>query len=283
MPVRDRSTARQLRLGSELRKLREAAGVSSTDAGRLLGTSQAQISNIEAARVGVSSERVRALAENYHCTDHALVEALAAMAAERHKGWWEEYRGVLPTSLLDLAEAEYHAASLRVTQCLTVPGLLQTAEHARAVFREFVPELKPHELEYRVLHRIRRQEILFRGEPPAYTAIIHEAALRMQFGGAATARAQLAHLSAMSEHDHITIVVIPFDGTSFPISGNGVDYLYGPVPPLDTVLLDNGHGGDSIDSAVQLERYRLMLDRMEGTALGAEQSRDLMHRISQAI
>ncbi|MEU5187388.1 helix-turn-helix transcriptional regulator [Streptomyces klenkii] len=280
---RERSTGRQLRLGSELRKLREAAGVSSTDAGRLLGTSQAQISNIEAARVGVSPERVRAMARNYHCTDQALVDALATMAAERHRGWWEEYRDALPTSLLDLAETEYHAAALRVTQCLTVPGLLQTPEHARAVFREFVPALKPHEVEYRVSHRIKRQQVLFRSDPTAYTAIIHEAALRMQFGGAETAKAQLAHLSAMSEHDNITIVVIPFDGTSFPISGHGVDYMYGPVAPLDTVQLDNGHGGDSIDSAAQLERYRLMLDRMEGTALGAEESRNLMHRISQAI
>ncbi|MBB5117429.1 DNA-binding protein [Streptomyces eurocidicus] len=283
MPVRKSSTSRQLRLGSELRKLREAAGTSSTEAGRLLGTSQAQISNIETGRVGVSGDRVRAMASNYHCTDEALVEALVVMAGERRRGWWDHYQDLLPVSLLDLAEAEHHAAALRVTQVITVPGLLQTPEHARAIFREFVPTLKPHEVEHRVSHRIKRQEVLFREDPPSYTAIIHEAALRMQFGGPETAAAQLAHLVAMSEHPHITLAVIPFDGTSFPVSGHGVDYLYGPVPQLDTVQLDTGHGGDTLDAAPQLERYRLMLDRMQDIALAPAPSRDLISRIAHAL
>ncbi|MEV5378621.1 helix-turn-helix transcriptional regulator [Streptomyces nondiastaticus] len=282
MPVRDRSTARQVRLGSELRKLREAAGVTSTNAGRLLGTSQAQISNIESARVGVSPDRVRAMAKNYRCTDQALIEALADMAAERHRGWWEEYRDVLPESLLDLAEAEYHAISLRVTQCITIPGLLQTSDHARAIFREFAPALMPHEVEFRVLHRIKRQQILFRDQPPTYKAVIHEAALRMQFGGPETARAQLAHLIGMSERSNITIAVIPFAATSFPISGHGVDYYGAPVPQLETVHLDAAHGGQLVDAAPSLERFRLMLDRMEEVALGPDASRDLMHSIAKA-
>ncbi|MGW1073899.1 helix-turn-helix domain-containing protein [Streptomyces sp. NPDC002537] len=281
MPVRNTATARQLRLGAELRKLREQAGVSSTEAGRLLGTSQAQISNIEASRVGVSADRVRAMARNYDCTDQALIDALADMAEERRGGWWTEYREALPTSLLDLAEVEHHATALRVAQVITIPGLLQTPEHARAVFREFLPPLMPHELEYRVSHRIKRQEILFRNDPPPYTAIIHEAALRMQFGGLETARAQLAHLLSMSERDNITILAIPFDGTSFPIAGHGVDYLYGPVTQLDSVQVDTAHGGEAIHTAARMERYRLTLDRMQGVALQAGPSRDLIHRITQ--
>ncbi|MEV4440219.1 helix-turn-helix transcriptional regulator [Streptomyces sp. NPDC049577] len=283
MPVRNFATARQLRLGAELRKLREHAGVSSTEAGRLLGTSQAQISNIEAGRVGVSAERVRAMARNYSCTDQALMDALAGMATERTHGWWAEYRETLPTSLLDLAEAEHHATALRVAQVITIPGLLQTPEHARAIFREFVPQLMPHEVEYRVSHRIKRQSILFRDAPPQYTAIIHEAALRMQFGGPDTARAQLAHVIAMSERDGITIAVIPFGGTTFPVSGHGVDYLCGRVRPLDTVHLDAAHGGRFVDAGASLERFRLMLDRMESVALSPHESRELIHRIAKSI
>ncbi|MFI2072558.1 MULTISPECIES: helix-turn-helix domain-containing protein [Streptomyces] len=282
MPVRNNSTARQLRLGVELRKLRERAGVSSTEAGRLLGTSQAQISNIEAGRVGVSAERVRAMARNYSCTHMELVDALASMAVERSRGWWWEYQGTLPAGLLDLAEAERHATCLRVAQAITIPGLLQTPEHARAIFREFVPTLMPHEVEYRVSHRIKRQEILFRSDPPPYTAIIHEAALRMQFGGAETARAQLSHVIDMSERDHVTVVVIPFDGTSFPISGHGVDYFHGPVPQLDTVALDITHGCALVDTQAHLERYHLTLDRMEKVALPPGPSRELIHSIARA-
>ncbi|WP_425506505.1 helix-turn-helix domain-containing protein [Streptomyces rectiverticillatus] len=281
MPVRDRSTTRQLRLGSELRKLREAAGVSSTEAGRLLGTSQAQISNIEAGRVGVSPDRVRAMANNYCCTDQALINALAVMAGERHRGWWEEYHDTLPASLLSLAEAEHHARALRVSQVINIPGLLQTPEHARALFREAVPPLLPHEIEYRVGFRIKRQAILYRETPPSYTAIIHEAALRMRFGGTAVARAQLDHLLSLSEREGITILVIPFGGQLFPTSGQGIDYFCGPVAHLDTVHIDTVHGGALVENVPQLQKNRLVLDRMESAALSPSDSRDIIRRISR--
>ncbi|MEU7135293.1 helix-turn-helix transcriptional regulator [Streptomyces sp. NPDC046261] len=283
MPVRSSPTARQLRLGTELRKLRERAGMSSTEAGRLLGTNQAQISNIEAGRVGVSAERVRTLARNYDCSDHALVASLSAMTGERKRGWWEEYREMLPVGLIDLAELEHHATAVRAAQVINIPGLLQTTDYARAIFREAVPALMPHDIEFRVSHRIKRQSILYRATPPHYTAIIHEAALRMEFGGIDTARAQLNHLAAMSERDNVTIVVIPFGGTSFPSSGHGVDYLHGPVPQLDTVLLDVAQGGAQIDATAKLEKYRLVLNRMQEVSLPPAPSRDLIHRIAKAL
>ncbi|WP_306457897.1 Scr1 family TA system antitoxin-like transcriptional regulator [Streptomyces sp. SA15] len=62
-----------------------------------------------------------------------------------------------------------------MTQVINNPRLLQTPEHARALFREAVPSLRPHEIEYRISHRIKRQVILHREQPPQYTAIIHEA------------------------------------------------------------------------------------------------------------
>ncbi|GGP56930.1 helix-turn-helix domain-containing protein [Streptomyces abikoensis] len=283
MPARNSPTARQLRLGSELRKMRERAGLTSTEAGRLLGTNQTQISNIESSRFGVSADRVRALARNYECSDQALVDALVAMANDRKRGWWEEYREHLPAGLIDLTELEHHAVALRVAQVINIPGLLQTIDYARAIFRQAVPPLLPHDIEFRVSHRIKRQAILYRDSPPSYTAIIHEAALRMEFGGVETAAAQLNHLIAMSERDNVTIVVVPFAGTSFPSSGHGVDYLYGPVPQLDTVHLDVAQGGAQIDAAAKLEKYRLVLDRMQEVALPPAASRDLIHGIVRAL
>ncbi|GAA3064690.1 transcriptional regulator with XRE-family HTH domain [Streptomyces olivoverticillatus] len=276
-------TVRRRRLGVELRRLRERADLSATEAAALLGVTQSRISNIEAGRYGVSADRVRAFARAYDCSDKELVDALAAMTGDRKRGWWEEYRESLPTGLSDLAELEHHAAALRVAQVINIPGLLQTTDYARAVFREAVPTLLPHEIEYRVSHRIKRQAILYRDTPPAYTAIIHEAALRMEFGGSTTAKAQLDHLLGMSERDNITIVVIPFNGTAFPSSGHGVDYLSGAVPQLDTALLDVAEGGACIDSAAKLEKYRLILDRMKNVALSPRASRDLIHRIGQGF
>ncbi|MER5212237.1 DUF5753 domain-containing protein [Streptomyces sp. NPDC002838] len=114
-----------------------------------------------------------------------------------------------------------------------------------------------------------------------HAAIIHEAALRMRFGGREVARAQLDHLVKMSEQPHIALRVIPFDGTAFPTVGHGLDYVYGPVPALDTAQLDAAHGSELIDSVAQLAKYRLILDRMEEATLEPTQSRDLIHHIAQ--
>ena len=255
--------------------------MTAAEAARNLGTTQAQMSNIEANRFGISAERVRTLAHIYGCTDQPLVDALADMAADRTRGWWEEYRETLPPRLLDLAEMEHHATALRVTQVINIPGLLQTPEHARALFREAVPALRPHEIEYRISHRIKRQAILYREQPPQYTAIVHEAALRMQFGGREVAKAQLKHLAEVSEQAGISLCVIPFDGTSFPTTGHAVDYFHGPVPTLDTVEVDTAHGSELIDAAGQLEKYRLVLDRMEAVTLKPAVSRDLIHHIAR--
>jgi transcriptional regulator with XRE-family HTH domain len=281
MPPRQTPTARQIRLGVELRKLRESAGLTAREAGEMIGANQARISNIETGRFGLSEQRIRALARNYDCTDDALLDALVAMAGHRERGWWEEYRGTLPPRFLDVAEMEHHAVALRVAQVINIPGLLQTPEHARTLFRQVVPALRPHEIEYRISHRIKRQAILHREQPPQYTAIVHEAALRMRFGGQEVARAQLDHLVKMSEQPHITLRVIPFDGTVFPTVGHGLDYAYGPVRALDTAQLDAAHGSELIHAVPQLAKYRLILDRMEEATLEPDQSRRLSHRIAQ--
>jgi len=270
-------------LGAELRKLRLGAGLSSTEAAARLGVQQARMSMIEAGRYAVSADRVRALARTYSCTDQALVDALAEMTGRRTRGWWEEYRDILPAEALDLAELEHHATSMRVASVIHLPGLLQTVDHARAVISDVVPSFAPHEVEHRVSYRIKRQAVLYGDEPIPLTAVVHEAALRMGFGGTTVARAQLAHLIEMSERENITVVVIPFGAGTFPSSGQPIVYCCGPVPQLDTVQLDTDHGSEFIDAHAQLVMYRTVVDRMEGCALTPAKSRDLMHRVTKEI
>ncbi|MDG4858455.1 helix-turn-helix transcriptional regulator [Streptomyces sp. T-3] len=283
MPLRSSPTARQARLGAELRKMRERAGLSSTEAAQVLGVKQNQVSNMEAGRLGVSPERVRTLACNYDCSDPQLTEALAGMTGERKRGWWEEYRDTLPAGLLDLAEVEHHAAQLRAGITAHIPGLLQVHDHARAVFRQVVPELSPPDVEHRLSFRIKRQSVLYQDEPTPYRAVIHEAALRMQFGGTSVTREQLQHILDMSEREHITVLAIPFAAGAYPGSGQSILYAHGAVPQLDTVHLDQSHGSALIDAEAQLAKYRLLLDRMEATALSAKKSRDLIHNIAHEL
>lgn len=283
MPVRSNPTARQLRFGAELRKLRERAGLTSTEAARLLGIKQAQVSNMETGRLPVSADRVRALACQYECPDKDLVEALAGMTGERRRGWWEEYREILSPGLLDLAELEHHGTALRTAHTSGIPGLLQTLDHAREVFRQVVPELSPPEVEHRASFRLKRQAVLFRKDPLPYRAIIHEAALHMRFGGRDVTRRQLKHLLKMSEHPNISLHVIPFDAGGYPGAGQPVYYVHGPVPQLDTVQLDQSHGMALLNAEAQLDKYRMVLDRLMSLSLIELESRALIHHIDRTI
>lgn len=259
--------------------MREHAGLTAAQTAELLGTDRAMISNIEAGRVGVSEERLRQLALYYECPNEALIGALAEMTGGRKKGWWEEYRSSLPAGFLDVAELEHYAERLRTAQTVHLPGLLQTEDHARALFGVVVPPLPRLEVELRVAHRLTRRRLLEGEAATPYTGIIHEAALRMQFGGRATARAQLEHLVAATDRTSVTLLVIPFAAGGFPGSDQSILYAEGVVPELDTVQIDTSHGPEFIDAQTQLVNYRRRLDLMEQKALSAGESREFIGAI----
>lgn len=196
------------------------------------------MSQIEFGTAGVSEERVRRLAAHYACTDAELTESLVTMAADGTRGWWEEYRGHLPTSFLDLSEVEHHASHRWDVDFLHVPGLLQTEAYARALFSYMNPDFPENELERWVEHRMRRKVILGSTIATPYETLIHEAALRIRVGDREAERVQLARILKLSEADHITVRVIPFDLDGFAGAGSAMMYAGGPVPRLDTVVRD---------------------------------------------
>jgi transcriptional regulator with XRE-family HTH domain len=280
MPPRSNPTARQERLGAELRKMREAAGVTAREAAALIGSGPTQMSHIEAGRFGISEERIRRLAGHYVCSDRQLIDGLVSMANERGKGWWEEYRGILGPKSLDLAELEHRSTFLRTLQVIHIPGILQTEDHTRTIFTYTSPDLPPQDLEAHVAFRMRRKDALGRRK---FDAVIHEAALRIKVGGTKVARAQLEHVLEASERDNVTVRVIPFDVDDFAGTGYSILYAGGPVPQLDTVHLDAAHGVIFLDAEAQLRRYRALFERIESSALPVAESRSLIHRIAQGL
>jgi transcriptional regulator with XRE-family HTH domain len=284
MPPRDNPTVRQARLGGELRKFREHAGKTAREAGGVLATDQARISHIEAGRIGISEDRVRRLATFYACADSALLDALCAITHE-HRGqhWWDEYRGVLPQGFLDIAELEHHAVELRYVQPFTLPGILQTADYARTLFDNVLPKLPLQEVDARVEHRMRRQEILDRPAPPPVLAIIHEAALRLRVGGRSVARDQLQQLIEASERPSVMVRVIPFANEDFVEVTQTVLYAHGVVSRLDTVQIDSPFGGLYLDSPSDLDRYGMLLDLAEQASMEPAESRDFIHRIVEGL
>jgi hypothetical protein len=160
---------------------------------------------------------------------------------------------------------------------------LQTEQQVRAIFSATVPALSEEELGVRVRFRLRRQEALTEGRMGHYDAVIHEAALRIRVADRKVARGQLLHLLDQSERPHVTVRVIPFDLDGFAGMGDPLAYAGGPVPALDTVLMDTPHGGAFLDARAQLSRYRAVMHRLEAVSLGVVESRDFIHRLVRSM
>ncbi|MFE2064519.1 helix-turn-helix domain-containing protein [Streptomyces sp. NPDC059467] len=281
MGLRSEPTARQLRLAVELRRLRDAAGLNTREAAALLGVTAPAISQIESGIAGVSDKRLRRLTANYACTDGELIDALAVMATDRTKGWWEEYRRLLPTPFINLAELEYHATFLKEVQFLFVPGPLQTEDYARAVFSDRVPELPAEDVELRVRHRMRRAATV--GTTP-YEAVIHEAALRIMVSDRGTSRTQLTHVLEASQAEHVTVRVIPFRLEGFAgAAASAMTYAGGAVPKLDTVVRDGPQAAAFIDSEAQLGALRTLFHKVEAVSLDPERTRDFIHKLAKEL
>lgn len=283
MAPRHTPTIRQRRFGMELRRLRDAAGMSAPTAAALLGSDRTMISNIEAGRFGISEERLRRLASIYECNDPELIDSLAAMTGGRQAGWWDEYRGKIPPGFLDVSELEHDAVRLRTAQTAHLPGLFQTEDHARATFELPVPPLQRLEVELRVAHRLARQSVVTGETSVPYSGIIHEAALRMQIGSRSIAQAQLRYLLNASERPNVTLRVIPFAVGGFPLLDSSVLYAAASNSHLDTAQMDAPTGGVFIDSPAQLANFRTRLDLTEQVALTASESRDFIRTIIKEL
>ncbi len=194
--------------------------------------------------------------------------------------------GSSAAGLIDLAELEHYAAELRVALVIHIPALLQTTDHARALFRAVFPPLQQYEIEHRLTHRIKRQGILHRDDPPTPLHRHHPRGgapdgVRRPGRGRRPAQAPCRHERAAARHDPCDP---PLRQSELPRTGQGIDYVAGAVPPqLDTVQLDTHHGCEFLDAEAQLKKYRAVVDHMEASALSPEASRDLIHRIAQEL
>ncbi len=283
MPPRTAPTLRQRRLGAELRRMREQAGFGGTQLGRIVGMTPAQVTQMEAARIGISAERLRTIAAACMCVNQPLIDALADITTERGRsGWWEAYRDSLSTDFLEVAELEGHARRLSSYTITFVPGLLQTGAYASAVFSQAYPPLPRHEVDLRTAFRIQRQRTVRSGATP-YSAFIHEAALRMQFSGRKVRTEQLDALIEDSEAPGISVRVLPFDIVGLPSPIENFTYAEGPIPDLDTLQTDTGFGCQLLDAPAHVARFRAILAQLESTALSAQESRDFIRSMQKEM
>src|SRR5215472_4383879 len=204
------SMVRRILLGSQLRRLREAKGISREDAGYTIRASGSKISRMELGRVSFKERDVVDLLALYGVNE-AEADALIALAREASSpGWWHKYSDVLPDWFQVYVGLEEAALLIRLYEVQFVPGLLQTADYARAVIKLGLPSASAEEVERRVGLRMARQEALTKAGGPRLWAVVDEAALRRPIGGGEVMRAQFARLIEAAREPNITLQVVPF-------------------------------------------------------------------------
>ena len=192
------STPRQV-FGAMLRYYRERAGLSRTDLARQISKSVSLIQAIElghrAATADVTEDLERVLPSDGALT--RLREEIGdGLGYQAYPSWFQEWLA-----------SEREAKKLRWFGSLLLPGLLQTEDYARAIFRTRFGATD-EEVEEQVAARIKRREILVRDEPPALWVIVDESVLRRPIGGRHVMREQVGHLIEVAQHPRVSIQVI---------------------------------------------------------------------------
>lgn len=276
---------RRRKLGEELRSLRHASGLTSQQAAALLGWHQSKVSRIETGASGVSPADVNRLLDAYAVDDpqlRTLLSALAGSADGRDTGWWHAYRGLIPPQYRDFIALESQAETARTLETSVVPGLLQTADYARAVTESSLDGMPEAQLDALVEVRLARQSVLLCEAPLRLTAVLDEAVLRREVGGRGAMRAQLAHLAEMSELPHVQIQLLPFSvGGYIGLTGPFVIFSFPTTSALDVVVLDHLTRSHYLERKEDLEAYGSAFRTMQAHALSPERSLDLITAIGR--
>lgn len=280
------SMVRRILLGSQLRRLREARGVTREAAGYSIRASESKISRMELGRVSFKARDVADLLTLYGITDEAEREPLLSLARESSvAGWWHNYSDVLPNWFQTYVGLEGAASHIGVYEVQFVSGLLQTEEYARAVVTSgHRTGLSTEEVDRRVALRLERQKLLLSEKAPQFRCVLDEAALRRPYGGPEVMAAQLTHLAELSELPHVTLRVMPFDTGGHPAESGAFTLLRFPESEIsDIVYLEHLTSALYVDKPDEVAQYEHVLDRLLEDSLGPEGTRDLLGEIRRSF
>ncbi len=281
MAVSPSPTVRRKRLGLELRRLREQAGLTCESVGQRLDCSGTRISRMETGRISVRPGDVRELLEVYGVTGDRA-EALVELARQaRRKGWWHRFGPVIPSWLEPYLGLEAEAARLWDFQPMVLPALLQTEDYARAVLRAAPGAAPADDIEQQVALRMARQQVLDGTAPPELCLVLSEGALRVQVGGPAVMRAQLGKLAEVAGRDPVTLQVLPV-GAAAQVYPGGPFTILDFADPADPPVVYAEHltGSLLLDEPDQVRAYTAVFEWLRAEALGPGPSLDLIGRLA---
>jgi transcriptional regulator with XRE-family HTH domain len=277
-------TVKRKRLGLELRRLREEAGLTCDKVGEKLECSGTRISRIETGKISAGPGDVRELLEVYGLEGDEA-KALVQLAREaRKKGWWHTYGMNLPDWFEAYVAFETEAATFSDFQPLYVPGLLQTEAYARAVLGASPMGGPAEDIDRQVALRMERQRTLNGDNAPEFWFVVSETALRVRVGGPELMRDQLRHLADVARRPNVTFQVLPFTAAAHvnPISGFRILSFPDPRDPT-IVYLEHLTGALFLERDAEIHRYKLVFNHLRAEALGKSSSVELITRIADGM
>lgn len=256
----------RLRLGRRVRRLRERKGLSLRQLSEHVGGySHSYLGRVELGDQLPSEALVNSL-DAFFDADGVLSELLELA----HESLIADYSRTFVSK-------ESAAARIQVFTSSLIPGLLQTEEYARELFRRALPGESENKLNERVAVRMRRQRIFDREEAPLYWAIMDEAALKRPMLATKNMIEQLRHLTRIAVRPRITVQVLPFTRGLHPMLGGGLTLM--TLTDGGTIaLVESFDSGEGVDSANRVVELTDRLDLARAMALTDDESLDLIRR-----
>ena len=274
-------TVLRILLGTQLRRLREARGVTAHEAAVAIRGSESKISRIELGRNAVREVDIADLLKLYGITDRAEREQILSLAARANQpGWWHNYQDVLPSWFQAYVGLEEAAESIRSYDIQFVPGLLQTEAYANCVLA--LGEFSPEETERLVFLRKERQKRFASGSL-RLTAIIDEMALRRTVGGAGVMRGQFEHLLSLVDRPGFNLQVTPF-----PVGANvtpaSFSILQFATPDLpDVVYVEQLTSAIYLEKRDDVDHYAIAMERVCIDAEPPSHTQDILGKLLHEV
>jgi transcriptional regulator with XRE-family HTH domain len=261
-------TVRRRRLGAELRRYREAAGLTIDQVAERLECSASKISRLETGQTGSSPRDVRDILAIYQVGETELESLLEVARETRQRGWWQPFGSVLTSAFIGF---EADAEQIRSYEAQCVPGLLQTEDYARAVL--MAAKESPDQIDNRVRIRMVRRELLTHDDPVDFWCVLDEAALLRPVGGRKIMQRQLEHLARMAELPNVRLQILPLEiGAHAGMEGSFVLLSFPHESDPDTVYVTMATGGVFQEKPDELHRYSTIFDLLTDAALSLEDS-----------
>ena len=276
------------RLAGELRRLREATGLTGEEVSQRLGWSGSKLSRIELHRIGVKQSDLRKLLALYGVDESYRDELLALARESKQRSPVGKAAASFP-QVAGYVYAEAEAETVWNWEPQVIPGLLQTREYARAVRQLWLGMFPgpPSETDRWAEARLLRQQVLTRDPPLQLSVVIDESVLRRRFGDRAVMREQLRHLAESSELPNVEVRIYPLDWDYPPLPTGAFSYMQFPeaheVPLLDIVSVELHEGTLDLEDEEQTYRYRVAFEYLLERALDREQSRSLISTIASDV